>query len=420
MKSTLTNSIKFCKEHPILGHILLCALPGSVCGLVFSFIPIFYDNTLKDVVGTFIFTFIVIGFFISYPIAVTVYNFIKLLSSCCTKGCIEDDDAAKGYDYFVIFVAIIYSAIYISLLAEIIFVDWSVQLHNQQHHSPISLDTIPTILTIFLVSLFAMIILQFTPSRKRPPLITVLSIAGLYMGDILICFLGIQLIPSLGVLGLLLLLVPANIIMIHARILVKEVKGYVPDESRMDKIRGNSFLSRANKLLLNSKNWPILGILFILPVLGILIAILALFGQAPDAVIKAFTETADYTFSTKIPPQNLYYDEHYLCTVAAGGHEKIVKPLRMGKRHGHDVVVNRQLCVANAFEQILEEKTPTLHKHVRGFYDKYGFPIARLIKSKWVADLVWFIMKPLEWFFLIVLYLVDVHPEDRIARQYTK
>jgi hypothetical protein len=28
-------------------------------------------------------------------------------------------------------------------------------------------------------------------------------------------------------------------------------------------------------------------------------------------------------------------------------------------------------------------------------------------------------MKPLEWAFLAVLYLVDVHPENRIALQYT-
>lgn len=28
-------------------------------------------------------------------------------------------------------------------------------------------------------------------------------------------------------------------------------------------------------------------------------------------------------------------------------------------------------------------------------------------------------MKPLEWFFVIVLYLTEVHPEDRIALQYT-
>ncbi len=114
-----------------------------------------------------------------------------------------------------------------------------------------------------------------------------------------------------------------------------------------------------------------------------------------------------------------YYDEHYLCTVAAGGDRRIVKPIRMGIRHGHPVVVNRQLCVANAFEQILEERTPRFHKAVRSFYDTYGFPVAGLIKTKKAADAVYLIMKPLEWIFLIVLYLTDVNPEDRIALQYT-
>ena len=82
------------------------------------------------------------------------------------------------------------------------------------------------------------------------------------------------------------------------------------------------------------------------------------------------------------------------------------------------MIVNRQLCIANAFEQVLEERTPRFHQAVRHFYDTYGFPVARLIKNRYVADLVYFLMKPLEWIFLIVLYLVDVHPENRIAVQY--
>ncbi|MCI8410571.1 MAG: hypothetical protein HFJ09_15130 [Lachnospiraceae bacterium] len=36
------------------------------------------------------------------------------------------------------------------------------------------------------------------------------------------------------------------------------------------------------------------------------------------------------------------------------------------------VVVNRQLCIAKAFEQILEERTPRFHKYVRHIYDTYG------------------------------------------------
>lgn len=91
----------------------------------------------------------------------------------------------------------------------------------------------------------------------------------------------------------------------------------------------------------------------------------------------------------------------------------------MGLRHGRPVVVNRQLLVANAFEQMLEERVPRTHRIIRRLYDTYGFLVAKLIRSQWVADAVWFLMKPAEWFFLAVLYLNDRHPEDRIALQYT-
>ncbi|WP_330365358.1 DUF6688 domain-containing protein [Butyrivibrio fibrisolvens] len=161
---------------------------------------------------------------------------------------------------------------------------------------------------------------------------------------------------------------------------------------------------------------PSYSIMF--PLLGIIIMVLVVFGQAPDSVIKAWTETSDWVLSQRQAPPNVYYDEHYLCTVAAGGHRRVVKPIRKGVRHGHEVIVNRQLCIANAFEEVIQEKTPRFHKALRNFYDKYGFPIAKLIRKKWQADIVYIIMKPLEWIFLLVLYSTDVHPENRIVVQY--
>ena len=103
---------------------------------------------------------------------------------------------------------------------------------------------------------------------------------------------------------------------------------------------------------------------------------------------------------------------------AAGGHKRIVKPKRLGKRRGRVIIVNRQLCIANAFEEVIAEKTPRFHKNLRHFYDTYGYPIAKHITNPWRADLVYLLMKQLEWFFLIVLYMVDVKPEERISRQY--
>ncbi len=112
------------------------------------------------------------------------------------------------------------------------------------------------------------------------------------------------------------------------------------------------------------------------------------------------------------------YDVHYLCTVSLRGHKGLVRPIRYGIRRGRRIVVNRQLCIANAFEQLIMERTPTLHRKIRSFYDTYGYPVSKHIRSAWAADVVYVIMKPLECFFLIILYLFDEKPENRIASQY--
>ena len=178
------------------------------------------------------------------------------------------------------------------------------------------------------------------------------------------------------------------------------------------------FLNDCSRILAGSRRWALYALLLTLPLLCVIVVILLLFGQKPDSVIRAFTETADWTLSTKVAPPEVMVDAHYLCTVALRGHEKLVRPTRMGLRRGERIVVNRQLCVANAFEQLLEERTPRFHRAVRKFYDTYGYPVSRHIRTPLAADAVYLIMKPLEWLFVAALYLFDAKPEDRIARQY--
>ncbi len=62
-----------------------------------------------------------------------------------------------------------------------------------------------------------------------------------------------------------------------------------------------------------------------------------------------------------------------ICTVAAGGHENVVKPQRMGVRHGHPVVV-ASFVLPMPLRQVLEEKTPRFHRFLRRNYDRYGYP----------------------------------------------
>lgn len=96
-----------------------------------------------------------------------------------------------------------------------------------------------------------------------------------------------------------------------------------------------------------------------------------------------------------------------------------MKLLRYGYRRGGKIVVNRQLCIANAFEQWLMECFPRFHHWVRFVYDRYGFPLAKHIHTRKQANLIYLLMKPLEYIFLFILYTVDEKPENRITLQYT-
>ena len=440
-------------NHPYGSQILICLLGGLAIGL-----PMTLFTLIREVVkyhiefGEFIFGFfeyfwitIIICICMAFPVVFTVFEMMQLFAEHVRnndrfegrflffKELAESAKSVFGavYELVTLLFGVLLEYILLAGLHNVRFdAQWSEELRNSELHAPINPDYMLTFAVMCVMFAIGYLVWAFTSSQKRPPLLTVLCFSAMYVGVIesilfTIHIMGMNYTYENCVKNycftselLYTLLIPLNMLLILVHVLLHSVKTHETDPDRSSKVESNAFLSACNRILNNAKYWPLLALLFMIPLLGILTMILALFGQAPDAAIKAFSETANYTFSTKIPPQNVFYDEHYLCTVAAGGHRRVVKPIRMGRRHGHDVVVNRQLMVANAFEQILEEKTPTFHKHVRGFYDRYGFPIARLIKSKYVADIIWFIMKPLEWFFLFVIYLVDEYPEDRIARQY--
>ena len=371
------------------------------------------EFTLTSIVWSFFVSLIIV-----YPIVLTGYHIVLLYLEAnkkLLKPFIRFDQVAIWYGLILEF-------LYLTEGKYVTGADWSVQLKNLEVHTPIFSEAAPTIIFIFTIGIAGYFYLRVRPLKKIPPLMAIISMSAMYLWVIEVLVFTVQVfkgdLSGDNLLDVYLLVYPVCIICIVARTVISKVYEWQKYEMERSKIQSNQFLNFADKILSNSKLWPIYAIIFMFPLLGIMIGILMLFGQAPDSVIKAWTETADWTLSLKEAPQNIEYDEHYLCTVAVGGHKKIVKPIRKGIRHGHEVIVNRQLCIANAFEQILEEKTPRFHNLVRGIYDRYGFPVARLIKSKWIADIIYILMKPLEWIFLAVIYMSDVHPENRIATQY--
>ena len=285
-------------------------------------------------------------------------------------------------------------------------------------HSPIASWSMPTVFAIVLLGIISYGLIRIK-KLKLPPLIIVCSMSGILICSIFMIAFIIQLSNNLmekqGVFYLVLF--PINYILCSLRAQIEVMKRY-KEQNIKAKEYDNKFLNKCSKLLYDIDNWPVIAIILSIPLAILLICILVLFGQRPDEAIKAFLETSDWTLSTKVSPPSVTYDAHYLCTVSLRGHKNLVKPIRMGIRRGEKIVVNRQLCVANAFEDLIQERTPKFHHFIRYVYDKYGYPLSKHINTAIQADITYILMKPLEWLFLITLYLFDEKPENRIATQY--
>ena len=405
---------KWYKRHPIFSCILL----AEVIGVLFCGVDYVQQGTQfapNDLIGI-LFLGMFVGVFFVLPVTGTLLEAVYFVLSGKRK---EQKWNYMLLDLMMLGLGVVYEMIYMVVIKQIeLFADWNVQLANLAAHAAIATQSLPTIILIALLAFAGYLVLMLVPLEKMPPLVVVLSISAMYLGTIETILLAVQIFDRKEPTDFYLFLLPANCILVIARILMEKIKEWQTISMEKMKIYEKPVLNFCDKLLNKAALWPVYAFFLMFPLLGVLIMILVLFGQAPDSVIRAWTETSDWNLSLKEAPQNIYYDEHYLCTVAAGGHKKVVKPIRAGVRHGHRVIVNRQLCIANAFEQVLEERTPHFHRVVRDFYDTCGFPVAKLIRSKYMADIVYFLMKPLEWIFLIVLYLVDVKPENRIAVQY--
>ena len=167
--------------------------------------------------------------------------------------------------------------------------------------------------------------------------------------------------------------------------------------------------------------YPFLTFLLI-PIIMVFSILLMLFGQKPDSLIRAFTETYKHGFSQLDHLcDNVECGGHFLCSVGANGHKGVVKPIRYGMRQGNKIICNRQLLISNAFEELIQEKLPYVHHVIRRNYNKVGDVVHRyygIFNNKYVSDFVYIVMKPFEWLFLLTLYTFDRKPENRIAKQY--
>lgn len=346
--------------------------------------------------------------------------------------------------------------------------DWMVAIPAASEHRILSSQYDWSIYLLFIIGIIGLLILLYAEASNLPPLISATAIAMVIVLNITQIAYAIQIARNFENIEYMFWVYHLNLIILSAYGIKKHIKeqvevtriemgldgyaaekmdGYVENSDGYTEeiTNGQAGLETAgqtsseniqpqNKQSQNQSgsrfyNWLYLkmctvsgysGVVFVvfLVLIAILEIIFVFVGQGMDVPIKAFTDTADWSFSKQTPPPPVEYDGHYLCTVAAGGHKKVVKPLRLGTRRGDTIVVNRQLCIANAFEDYIQEKLPGFHRVIRGLYDRYGYPVSKHITTPLRADVVYFVMKPLEWIFLVFLYMFDVRPEKRINRMY--
>lgn len=397
-KSALSES-----KHKLI--FIFCSLVVAIAATVNLF-EFNADNlNLNDFI-----TIILIGVpFIWVPIMLTVMNTVHLF-----KGV-----RSHKVDLLTIFIGGFYCLMLTALDLDITNADYNTAIYSNQYHRVLSSEYSAIIVALILLGYVGMLVLSLKKPEKTPPLVSALSTAFCTIMLVLNTALLMQMAVNFKKLHIMFWLYQLNLIIISARI----IRFHITEQVRLANERETDFRSNAGKwlhsLMSRISSMTVFSFMLILPIAALCEVLYILLGQGPDGFIKAFTMTADWTFSTQAPPPPLEYQGHYLCTVAAGGHKKIVKPIRYGIRRGEKIIVNRQLLAANAFEDLIHERLPKFHRGVRSFYDKYGYPVSKFITTQTRADIVYLLMKPLEFAFIAVLYMFDTHPENRIAIQYS-
>lgn len=88
------------------------------------------------------------------------------------------------------------------------------------------------------------------------------------------------------------------------------------------------------------------------------------------------------------------YGDCFVVSAAAKGHAGFVRS-RYDPARGRNV--NDQLLVLQQFEARLAADHPVFHRRLRWLYNRLGPRIAAGVRSPFVADLVYLLLKPVEW-----------------------
>jgi hypothetical protein len=226
------------------------------------------------------------------PGILTVWN----IYNCCSQN--------PKKEYLISDLTIWIGAGLYYLLFKIIFEgagDWYEQISSNRYHNSISSEY-SYIYIVVLLGFIGYFILMYNSAKKLPPLISALSISFLILMNILQITYAIQISKNVNGLETLLYVYHFNLLLLSVRAIYKHMKEkaefFRNSITENEKHKKLCFIS--NKINSMSKYYNLILFVFFF-VIDLIELTFVLLGQGFDAPIKAFTDTADWTFSKQIP-----------------------------------------------------------------------------------------------------------------------
>ncbi len=120
------------------------------------------------------------------------------------------------------------------------------------------------------------------------------------------------------------------------------------------------------------------------------------------AWLFAWLAAVSAAIAVKIPIAMRFYEDLpdqsppgcFIVTAASRGHEWMVRTWRDDSGR----IVNRQLLTFWQWEALLAAKAPGMHRALRAVYNRCAPLLARCIMFPWMADVLYLLLKPAEWF----------------------
>lgn len=279
-------------------------------GIIFNFLISILYCAMTAINGEYIgvedirIVFFIFNIFITFPVILSILTIINIIALFWVFKNIEWQKALKKFEYITIVMGAIYTFFYISVSNIIFDGEWSQTLYNNEIHQPVWTSAMPTIFVLCIIGILGYLLLSLVNLRKTPPLILVLAISAMYLG-IFECIMWC--VQVLSKEYWILCVFPLNCIIIF----INTIRNKIIEWNLVGQHKYNFFLEMPilnyiNNRIYKAELWPFIAFILMWPLLGIILCIFILFGQKPDYILKAWTETAEWRLSKRTAPRNFF------------------------------------------------------------------------------------------------------------------